>query len=287
MNSDASFLELRRDAARLTLDPQRGGAIRRFDWGDQAILRPTAASAGDDPFDMACFPMVPYVNRIACGRFSFGGRAVRLTRNWSKDPHPLHGYGWRARWSVVAASASSAIMRFDGKADEWPWPYRCEQRFELAADGLSVELSIANLGDAPMPAMLGLHPYFPDAAHAQLQAHLPRVWVTDSAALPVQETQTPAAWSFDAPRAINALPLDHCFSGWNGNATLRWPDRTVTVHATRCNYLQVYVPAGGEFFCVEPQTAPPGALNRNAVEATAVAPGERFAIRVHIVVGAA
>jgi aldose 1-epimerase len=210
VNSDESFLVLRRDAMRLALDPRRGGAIREFDWRGQAIFRPTAANAGDDPFDMACFPMVPYVNRIACGRFSFGGRAVRLARNWTQDPHPLHGYGWRARWSVAATSASNATVRFDGGADEWPWRYRCEQCLELAADGLSVELSIANLGDAPMPAMLGLHPYLPDAAHAQLQAHLPRVWLTDRAALPVEETQTPPVWGFDAPRAINVPALDRC-----------------------------------------------------------------------------
>jgi aldose 1-epimerase len=287
MNGDASVLELRCEATRLTLDPHRGGAIREFDWGGYAIFRPTAANAGDDPLDMACFPMAPYVNRIACGRFSFGGRAVRLRRNWNQDPHPLHGYGWRARWSVVAASASRATVRFDGGADEWPWRYRCEQCFELLPDGVSIELSIANLGDTMMPAMLGLHPYFPDAARARLQAQLPRIWLTDRAALPLEETGTPPAWGFDASRAINALPLDHCFSGWNGNATLRWPDRTVTICATRCNHLHVYAPVGRDFFCIEPQTAAVGALNRDTAEVTAVAPGERLAIRVQFVVGAA
>jgi aldose 1-epimerase len=287
VNDDAGVLELRRDATRLTLDPQRGGAIREFDWDGHAIFRPTAENAGDDPFDMACFPMVPYVNRITCGRFNFGGHAVRLRRNWNQDPHPLHGYGWRARWWVVAATASSATVRFDGGADEWPWPYRCEQSFELLPDGLSVELSIANLGDSTMPAMLGLHPYFPDAARVQVQAHLPRIWLTDRAALPVEEAATPPAWGFDAPRAINALPLDHCFSGWNGSATLRWPDRTVTVRASCCSHLHIYAPAGRDFFCMEPQTAALGALSRDSAEATAVAPGERRAIRVEYLVGAA
>jgi aldose 1-epimerase len=284
---DDSFLVLRSDATRLTVDPYRGGTIREFEWHGHAVFRPTAAMAGDDPFDTACFPMVPYVNRIACGRFSFGGRAVRLTRNWTKDPHPLHGYGWRARWSVVTASAARATVRFEGGANEWPWPFRCEQHFEVTADRLSVELSIANLGDAPMPAMLGLHPYFPDAASAQLQAHLPRVWLTDRAALPVEETQAPPAWGFDAPRAVSALGLDHCFSGWNGKATLRWPDRTVSIHATRCHHLHVYAPGGSDFFCVEPQTAAPGALSRDSAEASSVPPGERLAIRVDFVVGAA
>ena len=92
------FLILRHRAARLTLAPQLGGAIRAFEWRGRDILRPAAATA-DDPFEMACFPMVPYVNRIAHGRFEFGGRAVQLERNWTADPHPIHGQAWRRPWS--------------------------------------------------------------------------------------------------------------------------------------------------------------------------------------------
>jgi len=283
---DEGFLVLQHEAMRVTLDPHRGGAIRDFESRGRAIFRPTAPAAGDDPFDMACFPMVPYANRVAHGRFSFGNQAVQLERNWSEDPHPLHGHGWRAQWSVVAGSSSSARLRFEGGADQWPWRYRCEQYFQLLRDGLSVELSIENLSDAPMPAMLGYHPYFQEAARAQLQARLPRVWLTDRASLPVEQIPTPPAWSFDPARAMGAVALDHCFSGWNGVATLRWPDRTVIVRATHCSHLHVYAPAGRDFFCIEPQSAAPGALGRNAAEATVVAPRERFAIQVQFEVGA-
>jgi len=276
---------LQQGAARLTLDPLRGGTIREFHWQGIPIFRPTGPDAGDEPLETACFPMIPFANRIAQGRFEFGGRSVQLSRNWSGDPHPLHGYGWRAPWSVLGASASSARIRFEGGEDEWPWRYRCEQHFQLLPDGLSIELSIRNLDVAPMPAMLGLHPYFHDAAHARLSAVLPRVWLTDEAALPVAEAPTPLAWRFEPARIVNTLPLDHCFSGWNGIATLRWPDRTVTVRATDCHCLHIYAPAGKDFFCVEPQSAPAGALGREASPLTVIAPGGRSAIRVHFSVG--
>jgi aldose 1-epimerase len=283
---DEDFLGLHHDAMRLTLDPRRGGAIRDFKWRGQDVLRPTAAQAGDDPFDTACFPMVPFVNRVAHGRFNFGGRRVQLKRNWHQDPHPLHGHGWRASWSVVAASTSSATVRFEGDDAEWLGRYRCEQCFDLRDDCLSIELSVENLSDAPMPAMLGLHPYFMDAARAQLHAQVPRVWMTDRAALPVRESATPDAWRFEPPRAMDAVALDHCFSGWDGSAELRWPDRTVTVRAMGCSHLHVYVPPGRDFFCIEPQSSAPGALSRDAGEATVIVPGQRFAIRVQFAVGA-
>jgi aldose 1-epimerase len=283
MTIDEETLVLRDHAMRLTLAPRVGGAIREFKWRSQDLLRAAEPDA-DDPLQMACFPMVPFVNRVAGGRFSFGGRAVQLRRNWSADPHPLHGQGWRTAWMVVDASDSQATLCFEGGGDEWPWRYRCEQRFALLQSGLSIELSLENTSDTPMPAMLGLHPYFPGAAQARLLARLPRIWLTDSAALPREEAPTPPDWRFDPARAVNAVPLDHCLSGWDGVATLRWPDRRVSVTASNCPYLHVYTPAGRDFFCIEPQSAPPGALSRG--EARVVAPGERFAISVQFAPGA-
>ncbi|HEY2145453.1 MAG TPA: aldose 1-epimerase [Steroidobacteraceae bacterium] len=287
MKIDEDFVVLRHESMRLTLDPQRGGSIRDFSWRGQDILRPTPAGAGDDPFEMACFPMVPYANRVANGRFNFGGRPVQLQRNWPEDPHPLHGNGWRSSWGVVDTSVSRATVQFEGGADEWLGRYRCEQNFNLTDDGLAIELSVRNLSDAPMPAMLGLHPYFGDVSRARMHALVPRVWLTDDAALPVQEAQTPVDWRFEPPRALDSVSLDNCFSGWNGTAALRWPERTVTLRATHCSYLHVYVPPQGDFFCIEPQTSATGALGRDAGEATIIAPGERFAIRVQFAVGPA
>ena len=286
MKSDEGLVVLQSAATRVVLDPRRGGTIRELKWRGRDVLRPTPARAGDDPFDSACFPMVPFVNRIAHGRFEFGGRTVQLERNWSEDPHPLHGQGWRKPWNVVSESASGATLRFEGGADEWPWRYRCEQHFHLQQDGLSVELSLENLSNGPMPAMLGLHPYFPDATQARMTARLPRVWLTGGGALPLEEVPTPPAWSFEPARAIKTVPLDHGFSGWDGVFSLRWPDRTVTVTAPDCRFLHVFVPADKDYFCVEPQTAPPGALSRGANEATVIAPGKRATIQVHFGVGA-
>jgi aldose 1-epimerase len=287
MTLDAGFLVLKLPATRLILDPMRGGAIREFTWRGQNVLRATPADAGDDPFDMACFAMVPFVNRIAGGRFEFAGRTVRLQPNWSEDPHPLHGQGWRGRWRTVSSNNTSATLRFEGGGGEWPWRYAAEQRFQLRDNGLLLELSVENHDAAAMPAMLGLHPYFPDAGRARLQAKLPRMWLTDREVLPLKETATPEECRFDRGRAVRGVSLDHSFSGWDGVALLRWPGHTCTVRASNCGFLHVYAPAGRDFFCIEPQSAASGAFGRNAAEATIIPPGKRFAIRVHFELGRA
>jgi aldose 1-epimerase len=111
---------------------------------------------------------------------------------------------------------------------------------------------------------------------------VPRVWRTDANSLLVEPVDTPREWAFEPRRPVGAANLDHCFADWNGLAVLEWPDRHVTLRAERCSYLQVYTPAGRNFFCVEPQTAPPGALERGTGEAAVLAPGERLSMEMRL-----
>src|SRR5689334_1573655 len=88
---------------RLELNPSIGGAIAAFEWveGDESrsILR-KCHSGLEKVLDAASFPLVPYVNRIRDGRFAFRGQTVRLARNMTGDPSPLHGQGWLNPWQV-------------------------------------------------------------------------------------------------------------------------------------------------------------------------------------------
>jgi len=116
------------------------------------------------------------------------------------------------------------------------------QEFELLSDGLVVRLAVENLSAANMPAVLGLHPYFPEAALATVAARTRTVWLPDAQLLPVQEVMTPADWAFDAPRSPARVALDHCFDHWDGAAVVRWPDRTLRISATGARALHVYAP---------------------------------------------
>jgi len=70
------------DVAMLGLVPGMGGAIVAYRWpnGDEVIdwMRPAGPLALEnrDEGHLACFPLVPYSNRIRDGRFSFGGRDI-------------------------------------------------------------------------------------------------------------------------------------------------------------------------------------------------------------------
>ena len=122
---------LRNADSRVTLDAAHGGGVREFSWRGLDIFRPAVPGAEGDPFSLGCFPLVPYANRIADGRFAFAGRDIQLQRNWDRDPHPLHGQGWRSAWTIEQTSAAGATMEFFGGGDDWPWRYRAVQGFAL------------------------------------------------------------------------------------------------------------------------------------------------------------
>jgi len=271
---------LRNADTRVAVDAVHGGAIREFSWRGRAILRPATSESETDPMSTSSFPLVPYANRIANGKFAFDGQEVQLWRNWDRDPHPLHGQGWRSAWTPQQHSDSHATLAFEGGGDDWPWRYQAVQDFTLLPDGLEIALSVQNRSARTMPAMLGLHPYFPQPSSAMVQARARTVWLTDAQALPVQEVMTPPDWSFDRPRRAARIELDHCFDHWDGTAVLSWPDRVLKMTATGAQALHVYTPAGADFFCLEPQTAAAGALHRGAREVAQLAPGARLALTV-------
>lgn len=74
-------------AARLEVCPVAGGSLARFQTtiDDRAVdwLRPASTETlrDGDPLGMACFPLVPFSNRIRQGRFAFGG-VVTFTPRW-------------------------------------------------------------------------------------------------------------------------------------------------------------------------------------------------------------
>ena len=106
------MLELTAGGARLLLCPAIGGSIGSWSRNGTDILRPSTAEAlaGINARMLSCFPLIPFSNRIAWGRFSFGGESFQLDRNFGDHPHTIHGNAWRRAWDVVRHDASSAEL---------------------------------------------------------------------------------------------------------------------------------------------------------------------------------
>ena len=278
-----TLLSLRAGKLSVDLSPQAGGSIARFALdGVGDLLRPASAVAlaSGTGRDTACYPLVPFSNRIANGRLAFGGETFHLEPNWPGVRHPMHGDGWACAWDVVRQDRTSAELVYLHDAGTgvagWPFRYRARQTFALDEASLTIGISIENLEDREVPAGLGLHPFFVREADTKLACRLGGVWRTDAEVLPVQHVPVPAEWDFSHSRAVEGMGLDHCFDGWEGDATVTWPSRglRLVLAATEAfRHLVIYVPDGQRYFCVEPVSHANGAVGLSLLAAGATLAG--------------
>ncbi|MEP7183162.1 MAG: aldose 1-epimerase [Betaproteobacteria bacterium] len=265
------------DAA-VEITPAVGGVITAYTFRGRHVLRPTTDAARADRVvrGHACYPLVPYSNRIEHGRLAFRGRTHELARNFGDHPHSIHGTGWQREWNVVANDGASALIAFDhdargDNAHAWPWPFHAWQSFALTSDDrgatLTMRIGVRNTGDEPFPFGLGWHPYFPCTADTTLGVAATGFWETDPTCIPTALVAPEGKHRFDPPRPIGATRQDNVYAGWNGRASLVDParDLAVDIHGdSACPFLVVFIAAAGDFLAVEPVTQMTDAFNRAA-----------------------
>lgn len=284
-------LTLRAGSLELGLSPSTGGAISRFEYrgdGDPVPVLRRCNSRLENVLDAASFPLVPFVNRVRGGRFTFRGREVRLSPNMKGDPSPLHGQGWLSPWEVESASDTRALLRFVHEPGEWPWRYEARQHLRLDPEGLSIVLDCRSLSDEPMPCGLGQHPYFNCGPQSRIDTRVTHAWTIDENVLPVEKV--PADGRFDlADRAVCGQDLDHGFAGWSGTARLtdpNWPF-DVEISSPTARFFQLYSPEDGGIFVAEPVSHANAALNApeeewNELGLRVLEPGDEMSLEMRL-----
>jgi len=257
---------LRDDSWHVRVLPELGGGLSDCMFRGQPILVPVRQSDSWPGADLAYYPLVPFSNRIANGRFFFEGRAIQLEPNVLGYAHPLHGQGWQAAWHVVDFTASACTITFDHAASGlWPWDYRATQTFEIGANKLRIELELLNLAAGRMPGGLGFHPFFPRAESAVLTAAAASLWEGSAAEFPRRTGTVPPPLDFARARPLReARGVDRCYSGWRGLAAIEWPEapHRVSITASEAlSHFMLYVPRDRDFFSIEPVSHVVDAVN--------------------------
>jgi aldose 1-epimerase len=278
-----TLLTLKTGRLAMDLAPAAGGSIARFTVDGADIMRPMAPAeiASGRGNNAASYPLVPFAGRIGYGRLVFQGETIQLAPNWPGVRHPMHGDGWRNAWQVARSDGTSAeLVYFHEPARErggWPFRYRARQHFRLESDRLTIGMALENLEARPVPGGIGLHPFFVRDADSALSCRADTVWRMDGEVLPLERVPVPPEWDFSAGRKVNEVVLDTAFEGWDGRATLVWPQRRLRLEMEAgqpFRHLVLYIPPGQTFFCVEPLSHTPGQVALAALAAGATLAGE-------------
>lgn len=252
---------------RAEIVPQAGGGLLRLDWlgglHPEPLLRSRVAATDELPLpsELACFPLVPWSNRLAPSGFVFEGLRHVPAPTREGEPCPIHGHGWQQPWRAQDYSPSSALLRHE-YTDAAPFSYAAALRYELQEDALVVELTVRNTGSLALPFGLGLHPWMPDPEGARLQAKSTQVWLSGADKLPSMRSALPSNWNFIDPAGLPGNGVDNVFEGWDGKARIDWPARRVGLAVeANMDYFILYAPPGRDFFCFEPVDHPINAHN--------------------------
>lgn len=266
-----STIELHAGEMRLALRPDLGGCVAGLWLGELPVLWSFAPDTLHSARPSACYPLVPYSNRIGHRHFTWQGEEFHLAANVD-EPHTLHGVGWQRPWAVDCAEATHAELRYVHQADaHWPFDFEARQLFVLSPQGLEMRIVLTNTDARLQPLGYGWHPYFPKRERSHLQAPVRGRWEADPTLLPAQLV---GESGIDA--AVADLDLDNVFEGWRREAVIA--DELLSVRITSGErWLVVYARPSKDHFCVEPvshrnnaiQTTDPGAHGLQAVE-----PGE-------------
>ena len=274
LTTDKRICELRAGFLRLALRADLGGSIAGLWHRDTPVLRSTEPGLLAGARQSACYPLVPYSNRLAYRRFSWQGRDYATAPNFDDNPHSVHGVCWLSAWEIVSQTATDAVLRYRHTSDEhWPFAFEAQQRFELTPQSLGVRLIVINTADVAQPVGLGWHPYFPKRERSRLHIDLTARWDSDATQLPVRSLAQPG---IDGD--VSDLGFDNCFDGWSGPAVIGDEQFTLQL-SSNLTHLVVYTPADKPYFCVEPVSHVSDAIHRSDPAAhglRTLLPGERF-----------
>ncbi len=258
---------LRSHGFSLGLAPARGGAALFLAIGDDNILRPARETAvAADPRNAACFPCVPWFGRLY-GALTFEGRSwpMRPTLPVCAPENALHGDGWVSPWEIVTHTEDRLLCRFSGKGDTvsgFPFFYEATQNFGLSRAGLTIDLSLTNIGARSMPSGLGLHPFFVRSPATRIAFKAEKRW-TPPGDGPGRLGPLANKLGTGVPAQLPAKTLDHSFTSFGGEAIVHGEGAPIRF-ASDAPILHVYAPAREDYFCLEPVTHLPGELTESA-----------------------
>ncbi|NLP63960.1 aldose 1-epimerase [Paraburkholderia sacchari] len=288
MSSAPELFALEAGSWRVRVAPSLGGAIVDARWCGRDVLRPMpeAEWLARNVRKSACYPLVPFSNRIAFGAFRFGDTRYTLVKNLAGINHAIHGTGFQRAWQIQQTRDANAIdMRLSHQPDDqWPFAFEVQQRISIDAGALVLSLRVTNTDTIAAPCGVGWHPFFPldtEAGPTWLHTEWSAMLVSDANDLPCSSTLPP---QFDA---LDDTVVDNCFTGWSRSARIDTPHHRVSIEASdtlRCAVL--FRPADQSFFAFEPVSHANNALNGIEPPMHVLAPHEALEARMTISVQA-
>ena len=235
----------------------------------------------------------PWANRIDGEAYLVNGRMYQLNPalgNLRRDANqrPIHGLlNFSPLWKVIAQTADESAASVSSRLEFWKFPdlmaqfpfaHTVTMTYRLSNGVLEVETAIVNLSVDPLPVAVGYHPYFRlhDAPRDAWKVHLAarEQMLLNEYLIPTGETHPN---TFADPYPLQGAQLDDVFGALDAPAKF-WvegqKERITVTYGPKYPVAVVYAPAGRDFICFEPMSAPTNAFNMDRQQS--LAPGDTW-----------
>lgn len=245
----------------LEVAPRRGALVTRLRLQGREMLYLDESTFLDETKNVrGGIPVLfPIAGKLPGGECMAGGSRMVLAQ---------HGFARRLPFEVVADAPprleegtpepegiTMALRSSAATLAEFPFEFELKLTYSLAGGALRCEAGVRNTGSKPMPLHLGFHPYL---AVADAEKGATRL---DVAATRSFDNRTGRAAAYEPPD-LAAEEVDlHVLDPQGGAARLRLPGR----ESVRLDYggfpvVVAWTVRGRDFVCLEPWSAPAGAL---------------------------
>ncbi len=248
------------------LRPDVGGSVEGLWWRGLPVLRSSPAGSLQNVRLSACYPLIPFSNRVAHAKLIWNGTSHPLVKNFAGEEHSIHGIGWQRAWQVLEHSDDFCMLSLQHAADRtWPFAFDASQTFRLHGNALEMTMSITNQSAQAAPVGLGWHPYFVKRAQSQIAFEASGIWQMSAEKLPTD---------LQASKGLNqdcaSLTVDNCFEGWQGQAALHDEAMRIDI-SSDMRRLVVFTNAEKDFVAIEPVSHANNAMNAgNSKESAAL-----------------
>ncbi len=298
--------------SRATVAPGRG--FNCFQFVAEVVGRSVDVISAEEGFeDGAGAPshdgipiLFPFPNRIRNGRYTWDGREYGLPLSGGHE-NTLHGFCLDRAWRVVGQQDDSVTGRFQlsvdapDLAESWPCDFIIDVRYSVAGAALTMDVTITNPDEVPLPWGFGTHAYFklPLGAESSvgdclIKAPAHREWVLDDCLPTGALTDVSELTDLRSGASLAGRTLDNVLTDLRAEGDIietivsdpRAGLRMVQSFPTLFRELVVFTPPWADAVCMEPYTCVTDAINLQPQGIDAgwrtLPPGETFETQIVI-----
>ncbi len=229
--------------------------------------------------------MSPFACRLNQGKYTYQGKLYQIEKFYLGD-HAIHGILYDAPFTIkstdISATAASVILKYDYNRTDvgFPFNYSMEVEWRLEKNNkVSVQTTVINNNNNPIPMMDGWHPYFTLGSEVDtytLKFSCEGQLEYDKALLPTGNIL--AEQGFEQGKLLNGVVLDNGYvqKEKDNLCTIENDRYTLYIQPTKgYSYLQIYTPPDRKSIAIENLSGAPDCFN-NKIGLQLVKPYEQM-----------